>query len=96
MKHDAMIKALARFETGGDSSTRQQRAEIAQGYPLSPYLFVVVQTVVVFDVDKLFNELGMGFVEPDYVACNDVLCAGDAMLVSASFLKVQLLLDSWT
>ena len=46
-----------------------------------------------FDIDRLYNEMGMNFEEPPYVVCNDVLYADDTMLVSASALKVQLLLN---
>ena len=45
------------------------------------------------DIDKLYNELGIHFVEPGYVVCNDVLYADDTMLVSGSAVKIQLLLD---
>eukprot|EP00959_Pyramimonas_sp_CCMP1952_P146527 3067067-Pyramimonas_sp.AAC.1 len=33
----------------GHSSHRQQRAGIAQGCPLSPYLFIIIQTVMLHD-----------------------------------------------
>ena len=35
----------------GDSSVRVQSAGIAQGCPLSPYLFILVQTDLLHDVD---------------------------------------------
>ena len=40
----------------GNSSERRQEAGIAQGCPLSPYLFILVQTVLLWDVDSRLQE----------------------------------------
>ena len=51
----AMIGAIysARYfsivDHTGNSTEREQRAGIAQGCPLSPYLFIAVQTVMLHD-----------------------------------------------
>ena len=62
----------------GESSTRRQMTGIAQGCPLSPYLFIAVQTVMLHDVyqDVKLEE------EPSYVVTRDVLYADDTLLVS--------------
>eukprot|EP00959_Pyramimonas_sp_CCMP1952_P050584 1056933-Pyramimonas_sp.AAC.1 len=54
-------------DPGGDSTLRKQKAGIAQGCPLSPYLFIIVQTVMLFDVDKIYQTMASDFEEPEYV-----------------------------
>jgi len=77
----------------GDSSTRVQNAGIAQGCPLSPYLFILVQTVLLHDVDQRLREEGWEVPEPEYIVCADVLYADDTMLLSSSPAKLQRTLD---
>eukprot|EP00959_Pyramimonas_sp_CCMP1952_P159004 3325157-Pyramimonas_sp.AAC.1 len=48
----------------GDSSVRQQRTGIVQGCPLSPYLFIILQTVMFYDVDETFNIMAVDWQEP--------------------------------
>ena len=61
----------------GRSSERKQMAGIAQGYPLSTYLFIIVQTVLLHDAlsDLVLAE------EPEYVVTRDLLYADDTLLV---------------
>jgi hypothetical protein len=73
----------------GDSTVRTQKAGIAQGCPLSPYLFILVQTVLLHDVDTRMREEGPRVQEPQYVVCEDVLYADDTLLVSSCSRKLQ-------
>ena len=57
----------------GESSTRRQMTGIAQGCPLSPYLFIAVQTVMLHDV---YKDVKLG-TESSYVVTRDVLYADD-------------------
>ena len=86
-------RSLYLKDPGGDSTTRTQNAGIAQGCPLSPYLFIIVQTVMMFDVDKMYSSMASDFEEPDYVVCGDLLYADDTVLLSASPVRLQLVLD---
>lgn len=88
----ASIYEVRRFvlkDNGGDSSLRVQRAGIAQGCPLSPYLCIIVQTVLLHDVDRRLQEEGCNVAEPEYVVCGDVLYADDTQLISSSAAKLQ-------
>ena len=57
--------------------------------PLSPYLFILVQTVLLHDVDQRLQEERWKVTEPEYIVCEDVLYADDTMLVSSSPAKLQ-------
>ena len=59
----------------GCSTERRQAAGIAQGCPLSPYLFIAVQTVMLHDV---YRELHLQR-EPAFVVSRDVLYADDTV-----------------
>ena len=69
----------------GTSSERRQWAGIAQGCPLSPYLFIAVQTVMLHDVYAGLELLD----EPGYVVTRDVLYADDTLLLSRDASNVQ-------
>eukprot|EP00959_Pyramimonas_sp_CCMP1952_P423061 8862174-Pyramimonas_sp.AAC.1 len=51
-------------DPGGDSTRRQQKEGIAQRCLLSPYLFTIVQTVMMFDVDKIYQSMASDYEEP--------------------------------
>ncbi|CAE8715457.1 unnamed protein product [Polarella glacialis] len=70
------------------STCRKRQAGIAQGCPLSPYLFIIVQAVMLRDVDLPLA--GVPHIqEPDYVVTPDVFYADDTVLVSAHANRLQ-------
>ena len=80
-------------DPAGNSSLRNQAAGIAQGCPLSPYLFIIVQSVMFYDIDKRIDGLHADIREPEYLVCRDLLYADDTMLLSSDSGKLQTLLD---
>ena len=79
------------LDPGGKSSLRCQSAGIAQGCPLSPYLFIMVQTVLLSAVDKRLQETNQARnlpQDPEYIVCNDLLYADDTVLFSACTSKL--------
>lgn len=74
----------------GDSSILCQHAGIAQGCPLSPFLFVILQSVMFHDIYAKINLDP----EPDYVVTNEVLYADDTVLVSSSEKNLQILINA--
>ena len=77
----------------GNSTLRPQRAGIAQGCPLSPYLFILVQTVLLADVDDRLAQHAPFCEEPAYIVCTDLLYADDTMLIGSDPRRLQLHLD---
>lgn len=67
-----------------------QAAGIAQGCPLSPYLFIIVQTVLLHDVHQAVDLAP----EPSYIVTNEVLYADDTLLASHSRENLQKLLTA--
>ena len=65
-------------------------AGIAQGCPLSPYLFIAVQTVM------LHNALGsIAYdADPEYIVTRDTLYADDTLLASQSGRNLQNMLNA--
>ena len=74
----------------GTSSERCQNCGIAQGCPLSPYLFIMVQTVMLYDVyaNVVLNE------EPDFIVSNDVSYADDTLFASTNPSNMQQLMNA--
>ena len=71
----------------GNSAMRQQRPGIA-------YLFIIVQTVMLHDVDtRVRFQVSAEVPEPDYIVSRDLLYAGDTLLVSCSAQRLQRHLD---
>ena len=65
------------------NNIRQQSAGIAQGCPLSLYLFIIVQTVLLHDVDKRLSQEALVVAEPPYLVTTDLLYADDTVLFSS-------------
>ena len=67
----------------GSSSVRKHAAGIAQGCPLLPYVFIIVQSVMVFDIGKRMDGVHNDIREPEYLVRRCILYAGASMLFSA-------------
>jgi len=92
----AMIGAIysARYfsivDHTGNSTEREQRAGIAQGCPLSPYLFIAVQSVMLHDALE-----GIQYdPDPEYIVTRDILYADDTLLASQSSSNLQNMLNA--
>ena len=74
----------------GTSSERSQQCGIAQGCPLSPYLFIMVQTVLMHDVyaNVILDD------EPEYLVTKDILYADDTLLASSSSANMERLVNA--
>jgi len=69
-------------DNGVTSETHRQSSGICQGCPLSPYLFVIVMTILMGDARALLVQ--HGFELPGDLPANDVLYADDTLLVERS------------
>ena len=70
---------------------RRQRAGIRQGCPLSPYLVILLMTVLLHDVYAEMNYKIIGH-EPDCVGTRDILYAGDTMTVGTRAREINTIL----
>ena len=76
------------------SSMRQQRSGISQGCPLSPFLFVMLMSVVMHDAVLGMSDLAKSAI--DAGALGSVLYADDTLLIGTSQAHVQEFLVSVT
>ena len=74
----------------GTSSIFHQFAGIAQGCPLSPFLFIIVQSVMFHDI---YGKIHLD-PEPAFLVTNEVLYADDTVLLSSSAKNLQTLMDA--
>ena len=80
-------------EGGSQSALHQQEGGIAQGCPLSPYLFIMLMTVALMDARRIAQ---LGTEDAPYIVSPDVVYADDTMLLSSSAANVQKYLDAVT
>ena len=79
-------RTFAVRDGGSTSTVKCQETGIAQGCPLSPYLFIMVMTVICDEMDKTV---------PDSAAkCLDITYADDTALTSECVKSLQVCLDS--
>ena len=77
----------------GKSSYRRQRAGIGQGRPLSPYLFVLLMTVLFHDVHKRLDRL-IQVGKLNYFDYWELLYADDTLLVGKPAREINMLLHA--
>ena len=84
-------RTLQILEDGEKSAIHPQSSGIAQGCPLSPYLFIIMMSILLEDVDK---EVKSDHVEPPYIHTNDILYADDTLILSSDRSHAQALLNT--
>ena len=69
-------------DSGVESHPRTQQSGIAQGCPLSPYLFVIVMSVLMQDVDQEMASIFKNAPSEPFLVSRDILYADDTLLLA--------------
>ena len=80
-------------EAGATSSDRHLSTGIAQGCPLSPYLFIIVLSVIFEDADVAAENDPERFFDGDLECVIDITYADDTLLASSDPARLQRYLD---
>ena len=78
-------------DMGHDSEWHPQQFGISQGCPLSPFLFVILMTILIQDARLLAAEKGVRF--EDSQQLSEILYADDTMLLGTSSFMLQTYMD---
>ena len=87
------VRSFSVRDNGRVSDIRHQAAGIAQGCPLSPYLFIIVMSVLTADVRKDLLERSPVVPEKPYIVTDALLYADEPMLISSNPRQLQLHFD---
>ena len=74
------------FDHGHSSEKHPQHFGMSQGCPLSPFLFVMVMTVLLHDANTVLGGRGVHLTE---LCCNELVYADDTLLIEVSEHHIQ-------
>ena len=75
-------------DMGVDSETHAQHFGVSQGWPLSPFLFIIVMTILMHDA-KIASQQLYPNVEADPYTVHELLYADDTLLIGTESNQIQ-------